>query len=360
MLTVDSTPNAQPSPMQPDPIRIPHNTEVLVTMAITDELVAKLREISPRLTFNVIPASKIEDIPKDVWERSEVLYTNRVIPSSEQAPNLRWVQFHWAGVDHALDELLLRKPDLLATTLSGAAASQMAEYVVTMMLALGHRLPDLMAHQKRADWPRDRWERFAPLELRDSTAGIVGYGSIGRQIARLLQPFGTNVLATKKDAMNPKDTGYIPDGMGDPNGDLVLRLYPPEALCSMIKECDFLVVTAPKTRDTIHMIGAEEIAALKPTAFLIDVSRGGIVDHKALVLALIEHHIAGAALDVYPEEPLPNDSPLWKLPEVVLSPHISGNTLYYDERAMDLFAENLGRYINDLPLLNLIDLERGY
>ncbi len=360
MLTDDFTPNPQPSSMQPDPIRIPHKTEVLITMAIPEELVAKLRDISPRLTFTVIPASKIEDIPNDVWERSEVLYTNRVIPTPVQAPSLRWIQFHWAGIEHALDEPLLRKPSLLATSLSGAAASQMAEYVVTMMLALGHRLPDMIAHQKRADWPRDRWERFSPLELRDSTVGIVGYGSIGRQVARLLQPFGIHILATKKDAMNPKDIGYIPDGMGDPNGDLVHRLYPPEALCSMIKECDFLVVTTPKTPDTINMIGAAEIAALKPTAFLIDVSRGGIVDHKALISSLKERQIAGAALDVYPEEPLPNDSPLWKLSEVVLSPHISGNTLHYDERAMELFAENLGRYINHLPLFNLIDLERGY
>lgn len=360
MLTVVNEPDTHPSPKQSDSDLMPHNTEVLITMAIADELIAKLREISPQLSFTVIPASKIDDIPKDVWERVEVLYTNRVIPSPEQAPTLRWVQFHWAGVDHALDEPLLRKPGLAATTLSGAAASQIAEYVVTMILTLGHRLPDMMAHQKNADWPRDRWERFSPLELRNSTVGIVGYGSIGRQVARLLQPFGAAILATKKNAMNPKDSGYIPEGMGDPNGDLVLRLYPPEALCSMIKECDFLVITVPKTGDTLHLIGAEEIAALKPTAFLIDVSRGGIVDHKALIPALKENRIGGAALDVYPEEPLPKESPLWKLPDVVLTPHISGNTLYYDQRAMELFAENLVRYLNDLPLFNLIEVERGY
>lgn len=160
--------------------------------------------------------------------------------------------------------------------------------------------------------------------------------------------------------MNPEDTGFIPDGMGDPQGDMVLRLYPPEALISMIKECDFVVVTLPKTPQTINMIGAQEIAALKPTAFLVDVSRGGIVDHSALIPALKEGRISGAALDVYPEEPLPANSPLWKLPNVLLSPHISGNTRYYNERAIEMFAENLRRYINDLPLFNLIDLERGY
>lgn len=346
--------------MPPEASQTSDRIEVLITMAIAEELVAELSEISPRLHIQVIPAQKVEEVPDEAWKRCEVLYTNRVIPPPEQAPNLRWIQFHWAGVDHALDAPILDKTGVFATTLSGAAASQMAEYILTMLLALGHRLPELVAYQKRAEWPRDRWERFSPLELRNSTVGIVGYGSIGRQVARLLQPFGAKILATKKDVMNPKDTGYIPDGMGDPQGDFVLRLYPPEALRSMFKECDFIVVTVPKTPETVNLIGADEIAALKPTAFLIDISRGGIVDHKALIPALKERRIGGAALDVFPEEPLAGDSSLWKLPNVLISPHISGNTRYYNERAMLLFAENLGRYINDLPLFNLIDLQRGY
>ena len=346
--------------MNPNPSLTTEKIGVLVTMQISDELVALLTEISPRLKITVLPALKPEEVPAEVWSNIEVLYTNRVIPAPEAAPNLHWIQFHWAGVDHALDAPILRVPGVFATTLSGAAASQMAEYILMMLLAMGHRLPDLVAHQKRAEWPRDRWERFLPLELRGATVGIVGYGSIGRQVARLLKPFGANVLATKRDAMNPKDTGYIPDEMGDPEGDLTLRLYPPEALQSMFKECDFVVVTLPKTPRTLNMVGAKEIAALKPSAFLIDVSRGGIVDHTALIQALKDHKIAGAALDVFPEEPLPAESQLWKLPNVLLTPHISGNTPYYNERAVELFAENLQRYVNDLPLYNLIDMERGY
>jgi phosphoglycerate dehydrogenase-like enzyme len=334
--------------------------EVLITMPVADNLLAKLNELAPRIKVNVIPAQKPEDIPADQWARTEVLYTNRVIPSAEQAPRLRWIQFHWAGVDHTIDTPILKKSGLMATSLSGAAASQMAEYVLLMMLALGHRIPELIAHQKRAEWPRDRWERFLPVELRDSTVGIVGYGSIGRQIARVLHPLGAIVLATKRDLMNPRDTGYIPGDMGDPEGDLVSRLYPPEALRSMIKECDFVVVTVPKTPRTVGMLGAAEIAAMKPAAFLVDVSRGGIVDHAALIQALKDRKIAGAALDVYPEEPLPADSPLWKLPNVILTPHISGNTVHYNERAIALFVENLQRFLNNLPLYNLIDMERGY
>jgi len=334
--------------------------EVLITLQITENLVGRLSELSPRVHITVLPVQKPEEIAADVWSRVEVLYTNRVIPAIDQAPKLRWIQFHWAGVDHALEAPLINKPGVLATTLSGAAASQMAEFVVMMLLALGHRLPDLIAHQKRAEWPKDRWERFLPVELRSSTVGIVGYGSIGRQIARLLQPIGATILAIKRDAMNPHDTGYAPAELGDPEGDLTHRLYPPEAMRSMFKECDYVVIALPKTPKTAKLIGAEEIAALKPSAFLIDVSRGGIVDHAALIPALKDHKIAGAALDVYPEEPLPGDSPLWKLPNVILTPHISGNTAQYNERAIELFVENLRRYLASLPLYNIIDLEGGY
>ncbi len=334
--------------------------ELLVTMQLGENLIARLNELAPRVKVNLQPAHKSEDVPAELWARVEVLYTNRIIPTREEAPRLRWIQFHWAGIDHALDAPILHQPGIMATSLSGAAASQMAEYVVMMALALGHRVPEIIANQKRSEWPRDRWERYLPVELRGSTVGIVGYGSIGRQIARLLQPFGAAVLATKKDVMNPRDTGYTPADMGDPEGDLVTRLYPPEALRSMIKDCDFVVVTVPKTLHTIGMLGAQEIAAMKPTAFLIDVSRGGIVDHAALIPALKDRKIAGAALDVYPEEPLPADSLLWKLPNVILTPHISGNTVHYNERAVELLIENLQRYLNDLPLYNLIDLDRGY
>ncbi len=336
------------------------DVEVLITLPFNDKLVSRLREISPRLHIIVQKANKAEEISPEVWSRVEVLYTQRVLPSAETAPRLRWVQFHWAGIDHLIHEPILKKPDLIATTLSGAAASQVAEYVVMMLLALGHHLPEMLASQKRAEWPKDRWERFSPRELRHSTVGIVGYGSIGRQVARLLVNFGATVLATKRDAMHPEDYDYTPEGMGDPNGDFVHRLYPAEALRSMLKECDFIVITVPKTPATINLISVEELAVVKPSAYLVDVSRGGIVDHNALISALKEHRLAGAALDVFPEEPLPADSPLWKLPNVILTPHISGNTPHYDERAVEMFVANLQRYLSGLPLYNRFDPNRGY
>jgi phosphoglycerate dehydrogenase-like enzyme len=160
--------------------------------------------------------------------------------------------------------------------------------------------------------------------------------------------------------MHPEDSGYRLEGLGDPNGDLFQRLYPIQALQTMLHECDFIVVSIPLTPDTRGLIGHDEFEALKPGAFLVDISRGGIVDPQALIQALQEKKLAGAALDVFAEEPLPANSPLWKMPNVIITPHISGSSPYYVDRAVALFTENLERYLTGLPLYNRFDPQRGY
>jgi phosphoglycerate dehydrogenase-like enzyme len=337
-----------------------NQVEVLVTLPFEEALINRLKEVSPRLHITVQKARKPEDIPDELWAKTEVLYTNTILPDPEKAPQLRWVQLHWAGVDHAIDHPLLRKDNLIATHISGANAPQIAEYIVLLLLALGHHFSELSEFQHRGVWPANRWDHFQPSELRNSTVGIVGYGSVGRQAARLLTAFEARVLATKRDVLHPEDQGYTPEGMGDQGGDFVHRLYPPQALRSMLKECDNLVVTVPLTETTKGMIGAEELSALPAGARLVDVSRGGVIDHHALIDALTSGHLGGAALDVYPVEPLPADSPLWKLPNVILTPHIAGFSPLYDQRAVTLFAENLNRYLSSLPLYNCINLENGY
>ena len=334
--------------------------EILITLPLSEPLLTSLREISSRLHFTVQPARRPDEIPPEVWARTEVLYTDRVLPDPAKVPNLRWIQFHFAGIDFATQSPLLQKPDLVATHLSGASATQVAEYVVMMMLALGHHLPDLMESQAKVEWPRERNERFIPLELYHSTVGIIGYGSIGRQVTHLLQPFGVNVLATKREVMHPQDSGYSQKGLGDTQGDLFQRLYPVQALKSMLHLCDFIIVTVPLTPETRGLVGVEELAVVKSTAYLIDTSRGGVIDHIALVTALEERRLAGAALDVFPDEPLPPSSPLWRMPNVIITPHISGSSLYYNERAVTLFAENINRYLAGLPLLNQFDPALGY
>lgn len=334
--------------------------EVLVTIPFSESEIQELRDISPRLRVNLQPVREAREISNDVWGRTEVLYTDRILPLPDQAPVLRWLQFHFAGVDFALDSPLFQKPGMMMTTLSGAAAPQMAEFALTMTLALAHRLPELAANQARAEWPHDRWERFRPIELRTSTVGIVGYGSVGREIARLLHSLGTQILAAKYDVMHPQDTGYTIPGLGDPGGDLFHRLYPYQALRTMLKECDFVIVCAPLTAATRGMIGAQELVAMKQTAYLISMGRGGLVDQAALLSALQEKRIAGAALDVFPEEPLPSNSPFWKLPNVIVTPHIGGMSANYNRRALDLFIENIKRYLAGAALLNRFDPQKGY
>jgi phosphoglycerate dehydrogenase-like enzyme len=332
---------------------------VLITLSFPEPLVERLRAISPRLQVRVHPARNGQDLPEDLLQDVEVLYTHHALPEPASVPNLRWVQFHFAGVDAIVDHPLLHT-DILVTTLSGASAPQLAEYALMGMLALGRRVPRMVADKAAKKWADDRFERFRPLELRGATVGIVGYGSVGREVARLCRAFGATVLATKRDLRSLGDQGYQLKELGDPNADLVVRLYPPQAVASMASLCDFLVIAAPLTPETRGMIDRQVFAALRPTAFLVDLSRGGLVDHAALVEALAEKRLAGAVLDVYPVEPLPQSSPLWEMPNVLLSPHIAGASGDYFERATELFAENLRRYLSDQPLLNLYDPQRGY
>jgi phosphoglycerate dehydrogenase-like enzyme len=336
------------------------NIEVLITTPFNEAQQLTIKEAAPGVKIKMVSARKTEEISPELWANAEVLYTDRLLPRIEQVPKLRWLQFHYAGIEFAMQDPLVNNPQIQVTNLSGTASSQIAEFTLMMLLSLGHKMPDLRLAQMSHEWPKERWDRFSPTELRGSTVCLVGYGSIGRQIARLLQPFGAQVLAVKRDAMHPEDHGYTPPGMGDPDGDLFTRLYPVEAIKSVFKESDFIVICTALTSQTMHMIGAEELAACKPTAYLINPSRGEIVDQAALIHALEEKKLAGAALAVFPVEPLPDDNPLWQMPNVIITPHVAGNSRFYNDRAVLLFAENLRRYYSGQPLLNIVHPELGY
>jgi phosphoglycerate dehydrogenase-like enzyme len=335
-------------------------TDILITIPLEENLVEEIQQVSKKLSITVHPARQGDEVPVELWKKADVLYTMYALPGEELAPDLKWVQFFLAGVDKVIDEPLLHRDNVQVTTLSGANAPQVAEHVLTMMLTLGHNLPDFFFHQSRIEWMVEKDAKYQPLELRDSTIGIVGYGSVGRQVARLARGFGAAVLATKREVMTPEDKGYSLEDSGDPQGNIFTRLYPPQALRSMLKECDFVVVTVPLTTETRGMVGVEQLAALKSSAYLIDVSRGGVVDQNALVEALQGNRLAGAALDVFEEEPLPTDHPLWAMTNVIITPHIAGFSVHYKQRANALFIENLKRFLADESLLNQIDLEKGY
>ncbi len=334
--------------------------EVLITLPMPDEVIHKLRMVSPRLHIVVHPAQSNSDISDELWNKVEVLYTDVLIPNLANTPNLRWIQYHYAGIDYILNTPLATRQDIRITNMSGASAIQEGEYIMMGLLALAHRMPELITNRAKKEWPADRWEKFVPHELSGATVGLVGYGSIARETARMLQPFGTTILACKKDAMHPEDNGYILEGHGDPEGNFFHRLYPIEALRSMLAECDFVVVTLPLTKDTRNIIGEEELKAMKPGSYLVHISRGGVVDETAMASALMEKHIAGAVVDVFNQEPLPAESPLWKIPNLIITPHISGFSQVYKERAGNLFVVNMQRYLRDEALLNLFDPTLNY
>ncbi len=336
------------------------NIEVLSTIPFPEPVMQRLKSISTRIKVTMVPAQKVDDIPTDTWNKTEVLYTDVLLPNQTLVPKLRWIQFHYAGIDYVLDSPLSANPELKMTSMSGASAIQEGEYILMMLLGLGHRFPDLILNQSKQDWPADRWDRFSPIELTGSTLGLIGYGSIAREVARLVQPFHVKVLAAKRDVMHPADDGYNLEGHGDPEGNYFHRLYPIEALKTMLKECDHVVCTLPLTPLTKGLINDEIIRSMKPGASFIQISRGGIVDETALALALNEKRLSAAALDVFAEEPLPPTSSLWKVPNLVVTPHVSGFSPRYKERAGEMFIENMKRYLHEEPLMNAFKPERYY
>lgn len=332
---------------------------VLCTLRFTDAQLNKLRAVSPRLHVEQKTCRNDEAVASALTAETEVLYTFEAAFDPADYPALRWVQLHSAGVDHVLNTPLMRS-NVILTTVSGIHAPQIAEYVLTSMLAFTHRIPTMLHYQWRAEWPAGRWDLFAGHELRGQTVGIVGYGSIGREVARLAKAFTMRVLVSKRRPGKLADDGYNLIDVGDAAGTLADGVYGPDRLQKMLGQCDFVVVAAPLTPETHHLIDEATLRAMRPNVYLVNIGRGGLVDEAALVRALREGWIAGAGLDVFEEEPLPPDSPLWELDNVILSPHVAGFSLEYDERATDLFAQNLSRYLAGEPLLNLVDREKGY
>lgn len=335
---------------------------ILATLDLPKETREKIQSLSDKIHLRVIPANEAGDIPDERWADVEVLYTQKVFPPPEKAPHLKWVQCNSAGIDRYVEELRKLSSDVMITTLSGVLTGPIAEYILMTLLALGHKIPRLRKYQSEKNWPgrEERNKTFMPVELRNSTVAILGYGSIGREVARLLYSFGAKVLAVKRDVMHPEDTGYTPEGMGDPQGDFFHRLYPIEALHSVLAESDFVVMTLPLTDQTRHLLNAEAFAAMKNTAYLVNVGRGALVDENALAEAIKNKGIAGAALDVFEEEPLPEGSPLWALENVILSPHISWLSKSFEAERSSLLAENINRYMAGQPLFNRVRLDKGY
>ena len=330
---------------------------VLVTMRFDQAQLDRLRAVSPALAVSQADPETAD------YAKTDILYAGAPPRDLARAPALKWVQLHMAGVNALADHPLFTETPLPLTTTSGVHAATIAEYAVTMLLALAHRLPRMVQWQARGGWPPDeqRWPLFVPSEVRGATLGIIGYGSIGRELARIAKSaFAMNVIACKRDPSRRADEGYRLPGTGDPDGALPDEWLGHRQLDRLLSRSDVVVLCAPLTDETRGMIGAAALARMKPSAYFINVGRGASVDEAALARALAAKQIAGAAVDVFAQEPPPAGHPLYGLDNVIVSPHVSGFLPSYDEKCSVLFAENLRRYLAGEPLLNLVDRARGY
>jgi phosphoglycerate dehydrogenase-like enzyme len=330
---------------------------VFVTMPFSEAQLDRMRRVSPSLTVTR------EDPQRADYARADVLYAGAPPRDLGRASRLKWVQLHMAGVNALYDHPLYTDSAITLTTTSGVHAATIAEYAITVLLALAHRVPRMVEWHRRGGWPPDeqRWSLFVPTEVRGATLGIIGYGSIGRELARIAKTaFAMRVLACKRDPSQRADPDYCLTGTGDPEGRLPDAWLSPAQLPELLAQSDVIVMAAPLTPVTRHMIGERELALMKRSAYFINVGRGATVDETALARALADGRIAGAAIDVFAQEPPPAGHPLYALDNVVLSPHVSGFVPSYDDWCSDLFAENLRRYLAGAPLLNQVDRARGY
>lgn len=332
-----------------------HALTVVSTTAFGEHSLRMLREAAPDAHFHVFPRTPISEVPAELLARMDVLYAFTQMPAPEAAPNLKWVQVHWAGVDTVIDAPIFKSRHVLLSTAAGVHAVNMAEYTLMMLLAMGHRLPNAFAAMQTQTWKHDHaGDLFMPLELRNATLLLIGYGHIGREIARLAQAFGMRVTVLRRQHPLP-----VGEGRGEGRVAFIQR----EQLQNALREADFVVLAVPNTADTRNLLGRDEIAQMKPASYIVNIGRGSTIDEPALIDALREGRIAGAALDVFAQEPLPADSPLWQLAQrgkVIITPHIAGITPNYELRAVALFAGNLRRFIAGQPLINQVDFERGY
>lgn len=333
---------------------------VLSTGKFDEARLAQIRAVSERIVLSQHSASDAAQIPAEAFAQAEVIYTYSALPNPDQAPRLRWVALYSAGANHVIQHPLFTT-DVIFTTASGLHAINIGQFVFASILAWSHHLPALLDLQRKGEWADGRRARYAPRELRGATIGIVGYGSIGREVGRLARSFGMRVLAVKRRVHKlDEHSSYRVPTLGDPDGTLPDTIYGPEQVREMLAQCDYVVVAVPLTPETRGMMGEAELAAMKPTAYLVNIARGEVCDEAALIRALTNGQIAGAGLDVFAQEPLPQDSPLWTLPNVILTPHIAGLSPNYDQRAADILCQNLQRYIAGQPLLNLVDKAAGY
>lgn len=331
-----------------DPINI------AITFKVAPELLAAIEAVDPRVRIIDFPQVLLapgqaldaegEARARAALAEAHILFGPSNVPPHfiDAAPALRWFQVINAGVDRMAEQGMLSR-GFTVTNVSGLAAAPIAEWVMGAIVMLAKGM-----HTSVRDQTGHRWAFRFTGEVKGKTIGIAGMGAIGRETARRARAFGMRVIASRR-RVAPGDT--------DDDCDL---LVPYSGLATLLAESDYVVLCVPLTKETVGLIGEAELRLMKPTAALLNIARGQVVDQGALIAALRDGTIAAAALDVTDPEPLPPDSPLWDMPNVILTPHVSGAVEGYGHRAVEIFLRNLQHFVAGEALENVVDPVLAY
>ncbi|TSB45273.1 D-2-hydroxyacid dehydrogenase [Alkalicoccobacillus porphyridii] len=318
------------------------NNQLVITHNLSDESVEKIKQIIPEWTLLYgKDASNWED---QLEASSIIVGWNKQLKEFNfaQPKNLKWLQTWSAGVD-TLPLEDLDKGNVYVTSANGVHAYPISETIFALMLGFTRRIHAYVRNQQTKTWHHEDLK----LEIHQKTVGIIGVGEIGKETAKIAKAFGMKVLGVRHSG---KDTEWVDE------------MFTPDQLDQVLPQCDYVVVTLPLTPDTKHLFDKKAFKQMKENAFFINIGRGEIVKEDDLVDALEQGWIAGAGLDVFEKEPLSEDSPLWEMENVIITPHTAGATEHYQQRVIEeIFIPNLKDFINgDKPSINLVDYSKGY
>jgi phosphoglycerate dehydrogenase-like enzyme len=297
--------------------------------------------------FEVVRLTARERVERELAD-TDIWLTYRVRPGQfSVARRLKWIHAPMAGLTWILIPEVVNS-NVIVSNSKGVHAIPIAEHTLALMLQFSRRLAQCLEDQQRAVWRRRQiWESALPFnELFGKTVCVLGVGTIGLEIARRAKAFGMRVIGVRRNV--------------DERVDAVDELYPPRMVDEILPRVDYLVIATPATAETTAMIGRRQLERLKPSAFLVNIARGDIVDQEALVEMLETERIAGAALDVFAPDPLPDGHPLFATKNLIITPHIAGNSPMLWHRVMDIWIENVHRFLAGKPLINQVDKARGY
>ena len=331
---------------------VPAETKVLIAVWHKFTLWRPPAEMSDRIgqrwpEIRVVHLPNYDRLPEELPDANIFIGYSLRVDQLVWAKKLRWIHSTAAGVNQLMYPEL-RHSGITITNASGVHSIPMVEHVMGVLVAMARRFPDVWRQQQAHRWSQQEiWDQAPrPRELRGRVLLLVGFGTVGQEVAKMAKAFGMKIRAVTRS------------GRSDTN--LAEKIYPRTELNAALQEADYIVLAAPDTPETYNLIGAAQFQAMKPNAYLVNVARGSLVDEAAMIEALRGHRIAGAALDVTAQEPLPPESPLWDLENVFITPHLSASTENLWTRQTDLVMDNLERWFAGKELRNRVDPNRGY